>query len=163
MLLVTLQVGDLSDFNYLVNNQDVPHPITDHGEVRICSLIPRSQFSKFIFSPQVICVGGTIASMSSMYPGLRSTTAALQEASKRAVKKPGTICRVELSIDSKPGSVCVVYKSQDENVYSLPDLPGKGGGIHSIQALFSLFWTPDGCLDGSVSVRMFIFSLPTRI
>ena len=108
-------------------------------------------------------MGGTIASMSSMYPGLRSTTAALQEASKWAVKKPGTICRVEHRQPAMIRLRCIIVnKSQDENVYSSPDLPGKGGGIHSIQALFSLFWTPHGCLDGSVSVRMFIFSLPTR-
>ena len=100
-------------------------------------------------------MGGSIASMTSMYPGLRSTTAALQEASRRAVKKPGTIYRVYLIIEGKPGSVCVVYKSQDENVCSLPDLPR--GGIHGIQALFSLLWTPHGCLDGSVSVTMFNF------
>jgi len=39
MFLVPLQVGDLLDFNYLLDNTDESHPITDYGEVRIYSSI----------------------------------------------------------------------------------------------------------------------------
>jgi hypothetical protein len=56
MFLVPLQVGDLSDFNYLLNNPDDSHPIADHGEVRIYSSILDSYLClKYFFSTGHLC------------------------------------------------------------------------------------------------------------
>ena len=71
---------------------------------------------------------------------------ALQEGARRAVRRPGSIFRVELSIAEHSGSVEIVYKSRDKTVSSLPDL--ERGGTHNNEALFSLTLTPR---DGLVS------------